>query len=94
MKNIVLVLFLFTASLGFSQQAEYVDFKTAKAHIVFGDLSKKEVTGTITYEFEILKAVDSIFIDAKKVAFSNIVLHGLGVQADVEFHNDSNRLII
>ncbi|GAA4947752.1 M1 family metallopeptidase [Algibacter agarivorans] len=80
--------------MGFSQQTDNVDFNTAKAHIVFGDLSKKEVTGTITYEFEILKAVDSVFIDANKVVFSNIVLHGLGVQADVEFHNDSNRLII
>ncbi len=56
--------FLLITCFGFSQQTEYVDFKTAKAEIVFGDLTKKEVSGIISYEFEILKDVDSVFIDA------------------------------
>ncbi|MCF8274711.1 MAG: M1 family metallopeptidase [Flavobacteriaceae bacterium] len=62
--------FLFIASFAFSQQTNYVDFKTAKANIVFGDLSSKEVYGTILYEFEILKKTDSVFIDAN--GFQNI----------------------
>ncbi|MFI1771380.1 M1 family metallopeptidase [Thalassobellus citreus] len=57
--------FLFITCLGFSQQTEYVDFKTAKADVSFGDLIQKEVSGIISYEFEILKDVDSVFIDAK-----------------------------
>ncbi len=66
-----MVLFLFFIGFfGFSQQAEYVDFKSAKAEIVFGDLKKKELRGRVTYEFEILKNIDSIFIDAKD--FDNI----------------------
>jgi aminopeptidase N len=57
--------FLFVTSFMFSQQTDYVDFKTAKANIFFGDLLKKEVKGTISYEFEILENTDSVFIDAK-----------------------------
>ncbi|WOD43786.1 M1 family metallopeptidase [Hwangdonia lutea] len=64
MKLALLFLF-FIGFFGFSQQTEYVDFKTAKAEITFGDLTKKEVEGLVTYEFEILKDVDSIFIDAR-----------------------------
>ena len=45
--------FLFIISFGFSQQVDYVDFKTGKANISFGDLTKKEVSGTISYTFEI-----------------------------------------
>jgi len=69
MKLALLFLF-FIGSYGFSQQTDYVDFKTAKAEIVFGDLKKKEVRGLISYEFEILKDADSIYIDAK--GFSQI----------------------
>lgn len=64
MKLVLLFLF-FVGSFGFSQQMDYVDFKTAKAEIDFGDLQQKEVEGLVTYEFEILKDVDSIFIDAR-----------------------------
>ncbi|MFD1161856.1 M1 family metallopeptidase [Hwangdonia seohaensis] len=70
MKNLVVLFLFFIGFFGFSQQAEYVDFKSAKAEIVFGDLKKKELRGRVTYEFEILKNIDSIFIDAKD--FDNI----------------------
>jgi len=59
-----LVLF-FVTCFGFAQQTYYVDFKTAKATISFGDLTKNEVYGRVLYEFEILKDTDSIFIDAQ-----------------------------
>ncbi len=59
-------LFILCFTVGFlqAQQTEYVDFKTAKADIVFGDLKKEEVSGTMSYKFEVLRDVDSIFIDA------------------------------
>tara|TARA_R110002049_G_scaffold309289_2_gene520238 strand:- start:15726 stop:17669 length:1944 start_codon:yes stop_codon:yes gene_type:complete len=68
-----LIFFLFSF-FSFSQQAEYVDFETAKAEISFGDLTKKEVLGTALYEFEILKDVDSIFLDAGNFKNINYVL--------------------
>ena len=59
-------LFILCFTVGFlqAQQTEYVDFKTAKVDIIFGDVQQKEVSGIISYEFEILKDIDSIFIDA------------------------------
>ncbi len=65
MKDLVLLYLLFVSCFGFSQQTDYVDFKTAKANIIFRDLVKNEIEGLITYEFEILKDVDSVFVDAK-----------------------------
>lgn len=65
MKKIVVLLILIFGVFGFSQQTAYVDFKTAKVDLVFGDLIKKEVSGQVSYEFEILKDTDSIYIDAR-----------------------------
>ena len=72
---LIIILLLFTSSLQ-AQQTEYVDFKTAKADIVFGDLSKKEVGGTIVYEFEVLKSTDSIYMDAVNFSEIKYVLDG------------------
>ena len=63
MKNLALLLFLFIASFVFSQQVEYVDFKTAKADLKIKPLGR-EVAGTIIYEFDVIKDIDSIYIDA------------------------------
>ena len=73
MKFLQVGLFLFIMSLGFSQQGDYVDFKTAKANISFGDVIRKEISGTISYTFEILKNTDSIFIDANGFQRNNFV---------------------
>ena len=62
--NRLFVFLCFTVGFLQAQQTEYVDFKRAKADIGFGDLSKKEVSGIVSYEFKILKDVDSVFIDA------------------------------
>lgn len=58
------------------QQTDYVDFKTAKADIVFGDLNENEVGGTIAYEFEVLKNTDSIYVDAVNFSEIKYVLNG------------------
>lgn len=63
MKLIFLFSFLQLSLLGFSQQTEFVDFKTAKAEIYLNP-SQKEVSGTIYYTVKIIKDVDSVFIDA------------------------------
>ncbi len=82
--------FFFLTLFSFSQQTDYVDFKTAKANIVFRDLVNNEVGGLITYEFEILKDVDSIFIDAK--GFDKIK-YTLDEQLEDSLYN-GNQLII
>ena len=65
MKLKLVPFFLFIVSIVTSQQTDYVDFKTAKVDIDFGDLLKKEVIGTVSYKFEILKDIDAIYMDAK-----------------------------
>ncbi|MEP1486903.1 MAG: M1 family metallopeptidase [Algibacter sp.] len=64
MKNVFLFLFLFSISIGVSQQVEFVDFKSGKADLSFKP-NGKEVGGHITYTFDILKDIDSVYIDAK-----------------------------
>lgn len=76
MKRFLIILSLFLVVKTSAQQSEYVDFKTAKAHIVFGDLSKQEVGGTISYEFKILKNIDSIYIDANSFQEISYVFDG------------------
>lgn len=47
-----------------AQQTNYVDFKTAKAKITINS-KEKQVGGHITYTLEILKDIDSIYLDAQ-----------------------------
>lgn len=63
MKHILLLLCC-CVNIVFAQQTEYVDFKTAKASISLSS-EVKQVEGSITYTFEILKDVDSIYLDAQ-----------------------------
>ena len=70
MKYLVSLFFVCFVLLGFSQQADYVNFKSAKADIVFGDLTQKEIAGIISYDLDILKNTDSIYLDA--VGFEEI----------------------
>ncbi len=70
-------------------QAQTVDFKKVEAELsVFPE--KEEVTGKVIYSFEILKESDSIYIDAKDMQFSRVILNG----AEVATRNDSQRLWI
>ncbi|MGE5943053.1 MAG: M1 family metallopeptidase, partial [Flavobacteriales bacterium] len=59
-----------------AQQTDYVDFKTANADIIFEYLLKKEVSGVVSYEFDILKDIDSVYIDAVNFTEIRYVLNG------------------
>lgn len=76
MRLLLWILILSISCVVSAQQTAYVDFKTAKAHIAFGDLLKKEVLGTVTYEFDVLNSVDSVYIDAVGFAEIKCVLDG------------------
>ncbi|MGK0253879.1 MAG: aminopeptidase N [Mariniflexile sp.] len=68
-------LLLFVANIQ-AQQTEYVDFISATANIFFGDLSKNEVGGIISYEFDILKNTDSMYVDANGFYEIEYILDG------------------
>lgn len=66
---------LFSTAL-FAQQTKKVDFITANVQLSF-DVSQKKVTGEVSYAFEVLdKKIDTIFIDAKNMQFSNVTING------------------
>jgi aminopeptidase N len=56
-------------------QVENIDFITADAEI-FVDPVNKEVSGEINYEFEILKSIDSFYVDARNMNFDEVLLNG------------------
>ena len=70
-------LFLVT-TLVFGQQTKSVDFKKVSATIGF-DLSQKKVLGQASYQFEVLKPIDTIRIDAQNMNFENVLLNGQSV---------------
>ncbi|MGA1227365.1 MAG: M1 family metallopeptidase [Tamlana sp.] len=84
------LVFFFITFLGFSQQTDFVDFKTAKANIAFGDLTQKEVLGRVDYTFQILKPIDSVFIDAINITFENVLLNN----DSIFYSNDGKKLWI
>jgi len=72
--RIILSLFLlFIVNYSIAQQTQYVDFLACKAEISPFPI-KKVVRGRVRYTFKIKKAVDSIYIDAKNMEFTNIHL--------------------
>ncbi|GAA4974550.1 M1 family metallopeptidase [Algibacter aquimarinus] len=62
-------MFLIISFLGFSQQTEYVDFKTADIKINIAP-KHRLISGSAKYTFTILKDIDSVYLDAK--SFSHI----------------------
>ncbi|MDN3594956.1 M1 family metallopeptidase [Zunongwangia endophytica] len=73
---IVLNAFLIKAqSISSDNQIEFVDFKTVDAEIsIYPEAAI--VKGNVNYEFEVLKQVDSIFIDAENMSFRDVFING------------------
>lgn len=76
MKLIIRLFIICFYCFAHSQQTEYVDFTKAKASIEFGDLIRKEVSGAILYEFNVLNDIDSIYIAAVDFTEIKCVLDG------------------
>ncbi|MCB4797559.1 M1 family metallopeptidase [Neotamlana laminarinivorans] len=75
MKNVLYFVFGCFCWFGFSQQTDYVDFKSCRASIAFGNLQNKEVKGKAIYELKILKDTDSIFLDAQNFSEIKYILN-------------------
>ena len=64
------IFLLFTTFL-FAQQTQFVDFKTVSGQLSL-NTKDKSIAGTVDYQFEVLKPMDTIRIDAKNMEFSNV----------------------
>ena len=72
--------FLFITTITFaqsqqSQQLKKVDFITLDATLNF-DAVKKQVSGTLTYTFEVSDKPDTIYIDAQNMVFTDVKING------------------
>jgi len=63
-----------TNSLVFTAQQKGVDFKTAHVHIS-PNFIDKSLKGTVTYEFEVTKKPDTIYLDAVGINFSQVKIN-------------------
>ena len=73
-----------------AQQTEYVDFKTAKVDLNKFNLDEKWVGGTVDYTFDIVKPVDSIYLDSKNIYGYIVFLN----DNEVEYYVDDEKLWI
>lgn len=82
-------IFLFITSFVFAQQTQFVDFKSVNAQLKL-NATEKSVSGIVDYQFEVLKPIDTIKIDAKNMEFSNVRINN----KDIVFINTGKELQI
>lgn len=76
-----LILVLFLSFEIYAQQDTVVDFVTIEATIE--PISEVElISGTVNVRFEMLKAADSVFLDAKKIKITQTALESVIVRSD------------
>ncbi len=80
MKHLLILLILFTTFGNFAQQTDIVDFLRIEAKINPNSLEKK-ITGSLRCTFRILKATDSVFLDAIDIKILESALKGVTVTA-------------
>ena len=71
-------LFLFISTFVFAQQTQFVDFKSVLGKIAINP-TEKMVSGDVIYDFEVLKPIDTIKIDAQNMTFSNVKVNGKSI---------------
>ncbi|MQP25861.1 M1 family peptidase [Flavobacterium sp. LMO8] len=74
-----ILLVLFFINISFAQQIDKVDFIKCDA-LVAPNHAEKSISGTITFEFKVKKAIDTIKIDAKNMEFSGVMINGKSVK--------------
>jgi aminopeptidase N len=68
-------LFLLLSTFTFAQQTQFVDFKSVLGKIAINPI-EKTISGDVDYDFEVLKSIDTIKIDAQNMEFSDLKLNG------------------
>lgn len=72
-------LFFFISTFTFAQQTQFVDFKSVLGKIAINPI-EKTVSGDVDYNFDVLKSIDTIKIDAQNMEFSNLKLNGKSIK--------------
>jgi aminopeptidase N len=80
---------LFITSFVFAQQTQFVNFKSVHGQLTL-NVKEKSVSGLVDYQFEVLKHVDTIKIDAKNMEFSHVQIDN----KDAVFLNTGKQLQI
>lgn len=70
-----ILLFLFIISGLHAQQITKVDFKSMQATL-YPNPIEKSISGQVNYEFQVLKPIDTIAIDAINIDFSDLRING------------------
>ncbi len=86
MRYLYIILF---SNIIFSQQIDKVNFKSVYGKILINP-DKKEVYGNVIFDFEVLKMVDTIYIDAQNMQFENLKING----QKSEFKNSGKKLLV
>ncbi|MDI5898641.1 M1 family metallopeptidase [Flavobacterium yafengii] len=71
-------LFFFISTFSFAQQTQFVDFKSVLGKIAINPI-EKTVSGDVDYDFDVLKSIDTIKIDAQNMEFSDLKLNGKSI---------------
>ena len=86
-------LFLFFTSL-YSQQVNVVDLEKIQADLKFEDQNK--ISGSVSVKFKIVEAVDSVYLDAIHMDFTNLELrtsNNMLLQGS-DYHVEADKLIV
>jgi len=73
------LLFILITGFLFSQPQPSTDFYKADIYII-PDPDYKRINGKVTYSFKVLNKTDSVFLDAKNMDFSSVLLNGKKVR--------------
>ncbi|WP_309640868.1 M1 family metallopeptidase [Flavobacterium sp.] len=79
---------LFTCFI-FAQQTQSVDFKTLQAALEINPI-KRNVVGTVTYNFEVKTMIDTIRIDAQKMTFTDVKINN----QPIKFKENKKQLLL
>ena len=87
MKRLLFLFFLLISFFGTAQHQDKVDF--IQGDVFIEPIPKeKRINGSVTYSFDVLQDVDSIFFDAKKMDFRRVDLNGKPIK-----YNNNGRTI-
>ena len=83
-----LFILLFSTTL-FSQQIPKINFKSVLGKIAINP-DKKEVSGSVSYDFDVLQMVDTIYIDGQNMTFNNVFVNG----KEIDYKNSGKKLAV
>lgn len=81
--------FLFISTYLFAQQTKVVDFTSVSAQLSL-NANEKSISGSVNYSFEILKATDTLKIDAQNMQFSKVKLN----HTEIQYLSSGKQLLI